>query len=499
MHFGRSVLLFLSLILVVSSAMAITKNSISSYFYTMKEESTTATIVHSGKTNRACVGAQDTVSPCSSCSGLNPTGQNNLSCSDKEFYKTLTFQITLSSSQGTSYIGPTPYCPTLLVGVAEGGNTVITPSGGQTAYSTNGSVGTAGQQVTATYTWEQICGNSGTKNADCEASFKSRWYFGFVKTCGQTVYAPSDFNDGVYYVEFRHRYAYQSPAMTMNANNPCFGGTGNPYENVCHFVAYPGDQKVYIQELQANNSFSFAVGDISSDGLAMATADASGNKYSAIRVYLAEGRGTWANITLDSGRDLPVDGTSLADGRITGLTNDVAYSFIVANVDQSGIVTHFSTPGSTAGNGNQVVLIDNIDGTGQSAIPKPVYGLLDGKNCFVATAAFGSEMAPQVEMLRQFRGKYLLQNSFGKSFVEFYYKHSPAFADWIAKSEFRRAAARVILAPVIWLADLTMWSGLGAWNGFFVFVLGIMGLGVALVGTLAMVTVWGRQWLQRAR
>ena len=49
--------------------------------------------------------------------------------------------------------------------------------------------------------------------------------------------------------------------------------------------------------------------------------------------------------------------------------------------------------------------------------------------CFVATAAYGDPGHPMVQILREFRDKYLLTFSAGKWFVYQYYQHGPAAAD----------------------------------------------------------------------
>jgi hypothetical protein len=78
-----------------------------------------------------------------------------------------------------------------------------------------------------------------------------------------------------------------------------------------------------------------------------------------------------------------------------------------------------------------------------------------GGGCFIATAAYGSPMQPYVKILREFRNRFLLNNSIGETFVKFYYKYSPPIADFIAKHDSLRAMVRLGLLPFIgvsWLA-----------------------------------------------
>ncbi|MBN1445286.1 MAG: carboxypeptidase regulatory-like domain-containing protein, partial [Candidatus Omnitrophica bacterium] len=79
-----------------------------------------------------------------------------------------------------------------------------------------------------------------------------------------------------------------------------------------------------------------------------------------------------------------------------------------------------------------------------------------GTACFIATAAFGSPFERHVQMLREFRDRYLLTNSAGRAFVRWYYKHSPKYAAAIARNEGLRAAARISLMPVYGIAFLLM-------------------------------------------
>ena len=73
----------------------------------------------------------------------------------------------------------------------------------------------------------------------------------------------------------------------------------------------------------------------------------------------------------------------------------------------------------------------------------------DYGSCFIATAAYGSYDMPMVRLLRDFRDRFLLTNSFGKAFVDFYYKMSPKIASFIAQYDFLRGLIRYTLLPFV--------------------------------------------------
>jgi hypothetical protein len=69
--------------------------------------------------------------------------------------------------------------------------------------------------------------------------------------------------------------------------------------------------------------------------------------------------------------------------------------------------------------------------------------------CFIATAAYGSVMANDVETLRRFRDGVLGKTALGELAIEAYYTFSPSLAGLIGESEILRHTARTALQPIV--------------------------------------------------
>ena len=85
--------------------------------------------------------------------------------------------------------------------------------------------------------------------------------------------------------------------------------------------------------------------------------------------------------------------------------------------------------------------------------------------CFVATAAYGTDTAKEIDILREFRDTVLLPNSLGARFVSLYYKTSPPIADFISQHEVVRTAVRVgFVDPIVKILDWShdLWSARGS-------------------------------------
>ena len=78
---------------------------------------------------------------------------------------------------------------------------------------------------------------------------------------------------------------------------------------------------------------------------------------------------------------------------------------------------------------------------------------LQNGGCLIATATYGTELAPQVQQLREIRDDIVLGTNSGTAFMSafnsFYYSFSPTIADWERQSPAFKEAVKVAITPLI--------------------------------------------------
>jgi hypothetical protein len=82
-------------------------------------------------------------------------------------------------------------------------------------------------------------------------------------------------------------------------------------------------------------------------------------------------------------------------------------------------------------------------------------------DCFIATAAYGTSSAAEIDVLRDFRDEVLMASQAGRDYVGFYYAASPPIAEFIARHECLRTVVReVLIDPIVDVVELTCgyWS-----------------------------------------
>jgi len=163
-----------------------------------------------------------------------------------------------------------------------------------------------------------------------------------------------------------------------------------------------------------------------------------------------------------------IDAGNVTSFTVTGLENGNEYLFAVSALEQP--VYHFSiTARDSTQNGNESVfssestlaigpliegaLSNELTATPDVTTPHPD---LPDKGCFVATAAFGVDWSAEVQVLRDFRDRFLVSNQPGRAFVRWYYRNGPSAAALIAEYDAVRPVVRAMLWPLVVIALIAL-------------------------------------------
>ena len=107
-----------------------------------------------------------------------------------------------------------------------------------------------------------------------------------------------------------------------------------------------------------------------------------------------------------------------------------------------------------------------------------------GGGCLIATAAFGSEMAPQVQFLRELRDNTVLQTESGTIFMtgfnQFYYSFSPAIADYERENTVFKEAVKITLTPLLTSLALLQYADIDSESEMLGYGIGVILLNIGM-------------------
>lgn len=334
-----------------------------------------------------------------------------------------------------------------------------------TITATNAPALVAGGTITAQFPWSAVCsaeGMPGCEIANGGGQIRDTITVGIADTTGAPVAsAAQQFSLVIAYNDPTYKAGYPpdptSPFASDPVGSPFITGCNNvPHAPFCDYSLGNDDSRVYVNDLQRNtvgttdgyvkwNSARFYFIPYTA-GLG---ATATTNGFCGINIASA----SYADLFVTDKVNTDTGGSSgVATNMIKGLSNDIPYVFLLATQDETTIVSYFMDQGQFVS--NAACAAGAVDGScPYIGYPGQVVGLLDDQKCFIATAAWGSPMEPQVMLLRQFRNQFLLTNPLGTWFVHTYYRLSPPLAHWIARHETARTVARTMLWPLVWMAD----------------------------------------------
>jgi hypothetical protein len=110
----------------------------------------------------------------------------------------------------------------------------------------------------------------------------------------------------------------------------------------------------------------------------------------------------------------------------------------VVQTDESITEASYTNLSAVVGTWNVSVIVNNANGTDMQTWVWTV----EPSPCFIATAAYGSALHEDINVLRDFRDGYLMPNPAGRAFVNIYYSLSPPLADLIRGSRVANCCKR---------------------------------------------------------
>jgi RHS repeat-associated protein len=144
---------------------------------------------------------------------------------------------------------------------------------------------------------------------------------------------------------------------------------------------------------------------------------------------------------VSSGDTLTTYATYLPNGEMVGKVNATLTELKIFGSDPSGnlLLERYYTESTT-----QDPIIEHI--YLGNRIVASVTGA--GDACFIATVAYGSPLASDLNVFRAFRDRVLRRVAFGEDVIRYYYARGPAAAKWIKHHDYARWGVRATLVAI---------------------------------------------------
>ena len=134
---------------------------------------------------------------------------------------------------------------------------------------------------------------------------------------------------------------------------------------------------------------------------------------------------------------------------------------------------------------NDVIVEENAsDNPSYDEAVKQATEFKERGGCLIATAAFGSEMAPQVQFLREIRDNTVLKTESGTAFMtsfnQFYYSFSPTIADYERENLVFKEAVKLTLTPLLTSLTLLQYADIDSESEMLGYGIGVILLNIGM-------------------
>jgi len=125
----------------------------------------------------------------------------------------------------------------------------------------------------------------------------------------------------------------------------------------------------------------------------------------------------------------------------------------------------------------------------------------NGGGCLIATATYGSEMAPQVQFLREIRDNQLMSTDSGVSFMtgfnQLYYSFSPYIADYERENPIFQEAVKIGITPL--LSSLSIMSHAESESQVLGYGIGVILMNIGMYFVVPVMLFYGIKKVRRVR
>ena len=134
---------------------------------------------------------------------------------------------------------------------------------------------------------------------------------------------------------------------------------------------------------------------------------------------------------------------------------------------------------------NDVIVEENAsDNPSYDEAVKQATDFKERGGCLIATAAFGSEMAPQVQFLREIRDNTVLKTESGTAFMtsfnQFYYSFSPTIADYERENPVFKEVVKLTLTPLLTSLTLLQYADIDSESEMLGYGIGVILLNIGM-------------------
>ncbi len=171
------------------------------------------------------------------------------------------------------------------------------------------------------------------------------------------------------------------------------------------------------------------------------------------------GYGDCRALVVEEGENAALEWGKDVLGGIYGMGGDSSGGGLAATARIKGCIASRSTAIRETSRGARELLVSKIDEIQANREPTEAESDLFGSfadACFIATAAYGTNSAEEIDVLRDFRDEVLAKSAAGRDYIGFYYAASPPIADFIARHEVLRTLVReLVVDPIVRLTALS--------------------------------------------